>query len=260
MSGTPREPELYERNPTGRFTDRAADYRRFRPSYPAAAIDAILEGLGEPARLLAADIGAGTGISARLLAERGCRVLAVEPNAAMRAGADPHPRVEFRDGQAERTGLPDRSVDLVLAAQSFHWFKPGEALREFHRILRPGGRLAIMWNQRDDSDPFTSAYTDLITRAADHTPEERWSLREDVVRDHGLFEPPRELAFANAQALDLDGLIGRAASASYVPRSGPRQEELVRGLRAAFERFRGRDGRVRLVYRTVLYLSRPIPA
>src|SRR5262245_49009958 len=92
-------------DPTGRFTQRADDYAVYRPTYPAAAIDAILDGLGAPARLVAADVGAGTGIASRLLAERGVRVLAVEPNAAMRAVAAAHPRVEAHVGTAEATGL-----------------------------------------------------------------------------------------------------------------------------------------------------------
>lgn len=85
-------------NPLSRFSDRAADYAKHRPSYPTPAIDAILEGFGEPPQLVAADIGAGTGISSRLLAERGVRVIAIEPNAAMREAASPHPLVEFREG------------------------------------------------------------------------------------------------------------------------------------------------------------------
>src|SRR5688500_14656893 len=108
--------------PTERFSGRAESYVRFRPSYPAAAIDAVLAGLGDPARLVAADVGAGTGISARLLADRGGRVDAVEPNTAMRAAAAPHAGVRWHGGRAQATGLPDASVDLVLCAQAYHWF------------------------------------------------------------------------------------------------------------------------------------------
>src|SRR5262245_30605191 len=95
---------LHEMRPTERFEDRAADYSRFRPSYPAAAIDAAFAGLGAPPTLVAADVGAGTGISSRLLASRGARVIAIEPNAKMRAAAGPHPFVEWRDGRAEALG------------------------------------------------------------------------------------------------------------------------------------------------------------
>ena len=138
MNSNDSQPQLSEMNPLGRFSDRASDYVKYRPSYPAAAIDAILDGLGEPSQLTAADIGAGTGISSRLLAQRGVRVLAIEPNAEMRQAADPHALVEFRAGNSEATNLPDTSIDLVTCFQSFHWFNPVLTLPEFRRILKPG--------------------------------------------------------------------------------------------------------------------------
>jgi SAM-dependent methyltransferase len=117
-----------EQNSVSRFDDRAADYVQYRPSYPASAVDHLLSGLGELDTLIAADIGAGTGISARLLGDRGVRVVAVEPGAAMRGAAAPHPNVRWVAGVAEATGLAPQSVDLALAAQAFHWFRPAEAL------------------------------------------------------------------------------------------------------------------------------------
>ena len=120
---------LWDLDPTGRFADRASDYVKYRPSYPASAIDAVLGGCGEPSSLHAADIGAGTGISARLLGDRGVRMVAVEPNAAMRNSAEPHPGVVFHDGTAEVTNLNDAAVDLVLCAQAFHWFRSGPRSR-----------------------------------------------------------------------------------------------------------------------------------
>ncbi len=149
------ETPLHTMNPLSRFSDRAADYAKYRPSYPDQAIATILEGLGNPSQLVAADIGAGTGISSRLLAERGVRVLAIEPNPSMREAASPHALVEFRNGTAEATNLPDSSVDLVTCFQAFHWFDPAPTLWEFHRILKPSGRLALVWNDRSQEDEFT---------------------------------------------------------------------------------------------------------
>lgn len=245
----------YRQNPTGRFGDRADLYRAHRPSYPAAAIDAIVAGLGDPARLLAADIGAGTGISARLLGDRGVRTIAIEPNAPMRAAADPHPLVEFRPGTAEATGLADRSIDLVLVAQAFHWFDPDRALAEIRRIVGPGARLAIMWNRRDEEDPATAAYSGAIGRAAGKTPEQQWTLDGIALAPH--FLPVRELTFAHEQALDEAGLLGRAFSASYVPKEGPAAEALRADLGAVHAAFRDVRGLVHLRYRTRLYLTEP---
>lgn len=135
---------LHTMNPLNRFSDRVAHYVKYRPSYPVAAIDIIFGGLGNPVQLIAADIGAGTGISSRLLAERGISVIAIEPNTEMRQAAKSHELVEFREGTAEVTNLPDASVDLVTCFQSFHWFNPETSLLEFRRILKPSGRLALV--------------------------------------------------------------------------------------------------------------------
>jgi SAM-dependent methyltransferase len=246
---------LHAMDPTGRFSDRAEAYARHRPSYPAGAIDAVLDGLGEPGRLVCADVGAGTGISSRLLAERGVRVIAVEPNEGMRAAATAHPRVEWWAGTAESTGLADGSVDLVLCAQAFHWFRHAEALGEFRRILRPVGRLALVWNQRDQRDPFTAGYTLAIREAGGEHPAEMRPFDEGVVTVEGRFRNLRRVDVANAQKVDLEGLLGRAMSASYVPKSGAGYERLVRELTELHAEHADVRGRVRLVYNTLVYLA-----
>ena len=255
MSEAPRPGGLAGENTTGRLSDRAADYVKFRPSYPAAAIDAVLAGLGNPMKLVAADIGAGTGISARLLADRGVRVIAIEPNAAMREAADQHDRVEDRSGTAEATGLGDASVDLVLCAQAFHWFRQAEALAEFARVLRPGGRLALVWNDRDNDDPLTGGYNRAILAASGDHPAARRFPRPEALFESTLFGHSREQSFAYAQELDEAGLIGRATSASYVPKSGAVYERLVQKLRELFRVHADGDGRVRMAYRTNVYLA-----
>jgi SAM-dependent methyltransferase len=242
-------------DPTGRFADRAADYARHRPGYPPAAIDAVLAGLGPPAGLVAADVGAGTGISARLLAERGVRVLAIEPNGPMRAAAAAHPRVEWRDATAETTGLADGSADLVLAAQAFHWFRAAEALAEFHRVLRPGGRAALLWNDRGAEDAFSRGYYELVLS----TPEGQrvsagWGV-EDPFAGRPGWADARALTFEGGQVLDEAGVLGRAMSASYVPKAGAEHERIMDALRALVRRHADERGCVRLVYRTRLFLA-----
>src|SRR5262249_15013557 len=156
-------------------------YRRHRPDYPAASIDAVLEGLGAPASIVAADVGAGTGISSQLLAARGVRVLAIEPNEAMRAAGERHARIEWREGTAEHTGLEAGSVSLVLSAQAFHWFRPAESLAEFHRVLAPRGRLALMWNTRDRLDPLTLGYVEAIHAVGGEHPAETRAFDPDSI-------------------------------------------------------------------------------
>jgi SAM-dependent methyltransferase len=249
MTDAPR----FELAPTTRFADRASDYALYRPSYPAVAIDAALDGLRRDSPLTAADIGAGTGISARLFADRGVRVLAIEPNAAMRESAEPHPGITVMDGAAEATGLGDASVDLVICAQAFHWFKPREALAEFSRILKPGGRLVLLVNERDEGDAATAGYNAAIRAAAERELSE--GMREAI--DEALGGSDRTViprSFPYAQALSREGLVGRARSASYVPKEGPRHEQLLRDLDRIWEAHGDDGGHVTLRYRTLVWV------
>ena len=242
-------------DPTERFTDRVADYVKYRPSYPAKARDAIVAGLGRPSTLVAADIGAGTGISARWLADSGMRVVAVEPNLSMRSAAEPHARVAWRHGTAESTGLPDASVDLLLSAQAFHWFRAEEALREFARILRRRARLALIWNQRNRADPFTAAYRRVLVEADAEGLAEQKSFDPEIILRAGVFTAPRLLEFANQQVLDGEGLIRRAMSGSHVPKTGPTAQQIIERLADLHGRHADAAGCVTLVYTTLVYLS-----
>ena len=242
-------------DPTGRFSERAADYVKYRPDYPAAAIDAVLAGLAPPAALAIADIGAGTGISARLLADRGARVVAIEPNADMRAAATAHPGVDWRDSTAEATGLATASQDLVTCFQAFHWFRPRESVAEFRRVLRAGGRLALVWNVRDDRDAPTRGYIDAIHAVAGTHPAELRELEAHVLDGQGWFAPPRTLTFPHAQWLDAPGLLGRAASSSYVRREPAAWREIQARLLELHARHRDAQSKVALRYVTEVHLT-----
>jgi SAM-dependent methyltransferase len=246
---------LHTLNPLDRFSDRAADYVKYRPSYPAAVIDTILDGL-DTATIVAADIGAGTGISTRLLAQRGVRVFAIEPNAAMRDAATPHPLVEFRDGKAEATGIENASVDLVTCFQAFHWFDPTPTLLEFRRILKSTGRLALVWNNRDKEDAFTNEYSKLIVAGSTDraTHERSESAQPLLISPH--FTNVRLTTFTNHQELDLAGLIGRVRSNSYTPK-GALLDRLILDLEKLHDRFQNDDGFVYLKYSTSLHLAEP---
>jgi SAM-dependent methyltransferase len=241
-------------NPTGRFADRAADYVVGRPSYPDAAIDALFDGLGDPRDVYVADIGAGTGISSRLLAARGAHVIAIEPNAAMRYAAESHHLVDWRAAAAESTGLEEASVDLVTAFQAFHWFEQHGAMREMIRILRPGGRAALVYNERDESDPFTRDYGDIVRRYKTDDTERRRNEGREIFETFEAWHQPRRLFFPNEHVLDVNGVLSRTRSTSYLPKEGDVAEALNAEVRALFERY-ARDGRVTMVMNTIVSIG-----
>jgi SAM-dependent methyltransferase len=252
------------RDPTTRFDDRVDDYVRYRPGYPADAVALLRRECGLGAGRDVADIGSGTGKLTEFLLATGARVFAVEPGAGMRAAAERllgrTPGFVSVDGRAESTGLPDSSVDLVTAAQAFHWFDPSAARAEFLRILRPLGRVALVWNEQDDDgSPFTKDYRDFLRRHSVDYAEvhhRRTASRELIAAffGRGGFH---EAEFPNFQDLDLDGLRGRYLSCSYaLPRGDPRIGGAMASLAEVFDRHE-RSGTVRMDYRTRVYLGRP---
>jgi SAM-dependent methyltransferase len=193
------------------FARSAAAYERGRPGYPAAAVDALVAAL--PGRQVI-DLAAGTGKLTRALCARACDVVAVEPVAEMRAAIGPPARAI--DGRAEAIGLPDASADAVTVAQAFHWFDVPRALVEIHRVLRPGGILALIWNRRPLEDEIHARIESLLAPHRGTVPahrDERWRAQ---LADDSRFGPLRELTFANEQILDADGLADRVGSISFV--------------------------------------------
>lgn len=231
-----------------RFSGRADVYEAGRPSYPVESIAALFEGLGDPQTLAVADLGAGTGISTRLLAAYGPRVIALEPNAPMRAKAVPDPRVTWVDGTAEATTLADASVDVAVAAQAWHWFDHDVAVRELRRIVRPGGRLAVLYNERDERDPFTAGLGDIFRAYATEPVE---ALRADALARFCTLPGAVRREFGNTQMLDRDGIHARMASSSYVPHEGAAADAMHADAEALFERF-AHAGRVLIHLATLL--------
>jgi ubiquinone/menaquinone biosynthesis C-methylase UbiE len=249
-------------DPTNRFSGLADIYARFRPGYPDEALEHIVARCHLASGNLVVDAGCGTGISTRLFASRGIRMIGIEPNAEMRASAMREPDYPgmpaplYLDGRAEATGLEDHSVDAVLAAQAFHWFNPEKALREFHRILRENGWTALLWNERDDSDAFTAAYSAVIRNTPDAAAIEVPRAKAgEALFSSRCFEQAELAIFRNEQQLDAEALLGRAFSASYAPREPGAAQAFVNALREVFDQFQQRD-KVVLRYVTSVYLAR----
>jgi ubiquinone/menaquinone biosynthesis C-methylase UbiE len=266
IPGRLRHPQVAEapRDVLNRFDGLAADYDRHRPGYTSEMLDYLFQMCELRPGLQVVDVGCGTGISTRMLASRGLHVIGIEPNADMRRQAEavgfPTGWVAtYRDGRAEATGLPDECASLVLAAQAFHWFANDSSLREFHRLLKPSGWLALLWNEQDRSDPFTEVYFQALVR---YSPEPHIAARSytesaDLFLRSALFDvQPRKL-FANQQNLDEEQLIGRAFSASFAPKKGDARQQLESYLRYAFAKYQ-QNGLVVMRYETALFLGRKL--
>jgi SAM-dependent methyltransferase len=248
-------------NPTGRFTQRVADYVKYRPGYPQEVIPLLAQIVGFRPDWKVADIGCGTGISSRLFVDHGNEVFGVEPNPQMRAAAIEafagNPRFIAIDGTAEATTLADASVNLIVVAQAFHWMDKAAVSKEFPRILVPGGAILAMWNERSISaDPFAVEYEALLkARGTDYT---RVVTRRpmNVTDFESLFGGSfQRVTLPNEQVFEYEGLAGRVRSSSYTPLPGqPGHDLLFADLRRLFDRHQ-RDGRVRFSYETELFIG-----
>ena len=189
------------------FSSVAEAYERARPEYPAEAARWLT---GEPP-LDVVDLAAGTGKLTRVLTALGHRVTAVEPLVEMRAqltGAVPG--VPVLEGTAESVPLPDAVADAVVVAQAFHWFDQPAALREIARLLRPAGRLGIVWNIRDDAVDWVARLSALIGSEASDDAEDA-----DVIAEAGVYEPAERADWRWEQPLDRARLRELVLSRSY---------------------------------------------
>ncbi|MES2660774.1 MAG: class I SAM-dependent methyltransferase [Verrucomicrobiota bacterium] len=249
------------RNPTTRFSDRVENYVKYRPSYPAEVIAALEENCGLNEESVIADVGSGTGISTKLFLDHGNRVFAIEPNREMREAAEKllgdDPNFTSMPNSAEDTGLPDAWVDFIVAGQAFHWFDQIRTKKEFRRILRPGGWVVLVWNEREtDTTPFLREYeTFLHKHATDYGLVNHMNINEDALREFYAPASFRLLSFTNSQTFDLEGLKGRCLSSSYIPnKDAPGHAAMVSELEELFGAWQ-EEGFVRFGYRTNIFFG-----
>jgi SAM-dependent methyltransferase len=245
--------------PTQRFSSRVQNYARFRPSYPREVLHVLEEECGLAPDTVVADVASGTGLFTRLLLEHGNPVFGVEPNSDMRRAGE-ECLAEFRnfvsvDGTAEHTTLPDHSVDLVTCAQAAHWFDRDQAILEFQRILKTGGYLVLLWNDRRiEGSALGRDYERMVIEyGTDYAEVQR---RDQASGDFFGPLPRGKRVLANHQDLDFDSLQGRLLSSSYVPHSGESgHQPMLAELRRIFD-LHQRSGRVRMEYDTKIFFGK----
>lgn len=251
-------PERTEQDTVHRFSDRVENYMRYRPGYPAAIMERLIEAGGLGAATAAADIGAGTGIFTALLLPVCKTVYAIEPNDAMRdamnsrlgGNAHFHPI----KGTSTATGLEDHSVDCISVAQAFHWFDRANTLPEFQRIAKPDCLLVIVFNERQNNTPFLQAYEEALkTYAGDYDQVTQKNIPIEAYAPFFRAGEMRVDHFANSQVFDLKGLLGRLSSSSYCPNPGaPNHAPLWDAVTRLFEQYNV-DGTVELPCPTTVY-------
>jgi SAM-dependent methyltransferase len=244
-----------------RFSNRVENYVKYRPGYPPEVLRFFRDELNLRTDSVVADIGSGTGISAKVFLENGNAVYGVEPNRAMRRAAEEFlkdfPNFTSVDGTSEKTTLADASIDFVTAAQAFHWFDAAKTRAEFKRILKPGGFVVLIWNERQlDSNEFHREYekfliefgTDYEKVRHDNIPPE--TLENFFQTEYGAVK------FQNKQVLDFEGLRGRMLSSSYMPNErDARFPEMSEKLFRLFTKY-AESGRISLQYDTNLFYGK----
>ncbi|MBB5204824.1 SAM-dependent methyltransferase [Inhella inkyongensis] len=244
-------------NLTGLFSAKVADYVASRPDYPAALLDWLRQQSLPHARVV--DLGAGTGLLTQGLLATGWPVLAVEPDAAMRAACDARlshlPGYRSAAGQAEALPCADQSVDLICAAQCFHWFDLPAARREFDRVLAPGALVALIWNDRIEDDPLNQALDEVFARFGGAKRASQLNQDERAEVPGFLRGAVQHWDGPHQQQLDWAGLLALAFSRSYMPaRTAPAGQAAEQALQAVFAQH-AQDGKLQLRYLTCAYLG-----
>jgi SAM-dependent methyltransferase len=247
-------------NATSRFSDRVENYVRYRPGYPPEVMQTLQAECGLAPGHAVADIASGTGIWTRMLLGNGNPVFGVEPNSEMRGAGErllsEFPKFTSIAGTAEATTLTDQSVDFVTAAQAAHWFDRVRARREFVRILKPGGWLVLLWNERvTDSTKFLRDYEQLLLTYGTDYQDIRHEHTTDAVNEFFDPAPFRKRVFDLRQEFDYAGIEGRLLSSSYAPGlEHPQHAPMLKALRRIFDDC-AVDGRAAFDYKTRLYFG-----
>ncbi|MDQ3087656.1 MAG: class I SAM-dependent methyltransferase [Acidobacteriota bacterium] len=247
-----------KQNTVERFSNRVENYVKYRPAYPSEILDLFRDEMNLQKNSVVADIGSGTGISAKLFLENDNAVFGVEPNEAMRVAAEnflqDFPNFRSINGTAENTTLSDKSVDFVIAAQAFHWFDETKTRSEFKRVLKDNGFVALIWNERQlDSNEFLRDYEKLLNEfGTDYQKVRHDNITKESLRE--FFQTNfRQEIFNNSQSLDFNGLKGRILSSSYMPSvENERYSEMLIKLKSLFTEH-AENGRIKVLYDTKVF-------
>ncbi|MFT3935825.1 MAG: class I SAM-dependent methyltransferase [Chitinophagaceae bacterium] len=244
---------------TLRFSEKAANYNLYRPSYPPVIIEWLKKSINLQLQQSIADIGSGTGIFSAIFLQANYTVYGIEPNEPMRQFAETNfaSQKNFHsiDGTAEQTNLPNNSVDLITVAQAFHWFDLPVVKKEFQRILKPNGYVLLAWNILQSNTPFLKAYALLKEK---YEEQDAHPDHADSIMINHFFAPQPVIKqeIENVQWRDADGLKGLLLSSSKIPQpQDERYASMMNELQQIIEKY-AVNGKFELIYSTKLYLAK----
>lgn len=233
-----------------RFSKTANVYDKYRPSYPPELIDWIIK-TSKLKNGTLVDIGCGTGISTRLFLHKGFEVIGIDPNEEMLAVAREKDGEFYRRGEAAKTGLPSRSVDILIAAQALHWFNLKPTFQEFQRILKPSGWCFAFWHIRKEDTGLLKSYDLLIRKySKDYSKIPKPAEVIGKLKKSPNVESINEGVFSYSQEFNLQGLKGRASSTSYIAHGVKDKKKFMMELKELFNKYE-KKGYVTFVYQTV---------
>ena len=239
------------------FSGKEKNYDKNRPAYPMQLISFLYDTIGFKDSSVIADIGSGTGIFLKQIADRGSTVFCVEPNNDMRqiarAKLAEYSNVQFTDGDCENTRLVDNSVDFIAAAQAFHWFDVDRFKNESRRILKPTGKAVLIWNRRDEGFVVNLEVAAIMKKYCPRFHGFGGGVKDDVAirryfsQGYEIFECENNIAY------DRNSFIGRNLSGSYAIQQGDAEYEFfINELDELFDRFSS-QGQMIVPHKTVAY-------
>lgn len=248
---------LKELNPKSRFSNRAENYAKYRPDYPKEIIDFLNEVVGFNKKSVVADIGSGTGILTKMFLDNGNSVYAVEPNKEMRQASEgqlkSYEKFNSIEGASDNTKLEPESIDIITAAQSFHWFDLEPTKKEFLRVLKENGAVVLMWNLRKRvPDEFMNEYMEIVLKYSENLNLKSDSDKETIPN---FFKPKtvHKKVFNNPQIFDYERLKGELLSYSYMPTETHENfPSMIKELENLFNKHNN-NGEVTIQYETHLH-------
>jgi SAM-dependent methyltransferase len=246
-----------------RFNNKVENYIKYRPGYPEEITDFLKKENVLNSKSVVADIGSGTGKLTELFLKNRNEVFGIEPNDEMRLAAEKlfEKYNNFRsvNGKTKNTKLYDNSIDVITAGQSFHWFNNDMTRKEFKRILKPGGCVVLIWNNRSENvSEFMKDFSQLLNNLeTDYQEVKHENLNDNDFKRFFGTSNYQIKSYDNSQLINYNSLEGGILSRSYVPTEGRAYSNMIRELKEIFEKH-NIDGKIKIEYKTNIYFSKLI--